>query len=268
MNSISRALAATALLLAAALCVATTVAAEEAATSAAQPAAKSAEPAAKPAADKGYQPLTAEQKWDRRVQQFEKMDRETPPPAGAVLFAGSSTIAIWEKLQEDFKPLATIARGLGGCTVADMTRYADRIVILYKPRTIVFYAGDNDLVKKSGEQVFEDFKAFVEKVRKALPETRILFIAIKPSPSRAKYWDEAKKANQSIKEFCEKTPGLGYIDIVATLMGSDGKPNPELFMKDQLHMNRAGYLLWIPIIKAAIEKDAAAPPAAPAAEKK
>jgi len=52
--------------------------------------------------------------------------------------------------------------------------------------------------------------------------------------------------------------------IVPVMQGADGKPKPELFLKDTLHMNRAGYELWIPVIKATIEKDAGPPSATPA----
>ena len=52
--------------------------------------------------------------------------------------------------------------------------------------------------------------------------------------------------------------------IVPVMQGADGKPKPELFLADMLHMNRAGYELWIPVVKATIEKDAGPPSATPA----
>jgi lysophospholipase L1-like esterase len=214
-----------------------------AAPSAAAPA--SAAPAADPAA-----------KWEPAIAAFEKKDKESPPPQGATLFVGSSTFAKWKELEADFKALRAINRGFGGSMISDVLYYADRIVIPYKPRAIVLYGGDNDVTKKSADQVFADYKGLVEKVRKALPETKIYFISIKPSPSRVKVWDEAKKVNQLVRDYAAKTPGLGYIDIVPVMMGADGQPKPELFLADTLHMNRAGYELWIPVIKAAMEKDA------------
>lgn len=207
--------------------------------------------AAAPAAD----PAT---KWEPAIQAFEKKDKESPPPPGATLFVGSSTFARWKELEQDFKALKAINRGFGGSMISDLAYYADRIIIPYKPRSVVLYAGDNDTTRKSADQIFADYKALVEKVRKALPETKIYFISIKPSPARAKVWDKAQAVNRMVKEYAAKTPGLGYIDIVPVMLGADGKPRPELFLADTLHMNRAGYELWIPILKAALEKDAAA----------
>jgi len=212
-------------------------------------AAPAAESAAKPAADPAA-------KWEPAIAAFEKKDKESPPPAGATLFVGSSTFAKWKELEADFKALRAINRGFGGSMISDVLYYADRIVIPYKPRAIVLYGGDNDVTKKSADQVFADYKALVEKVRKALPETKIYFIAIKPSPKRAALWDKAKAVNRMVKEYADETPGLGYIDIMPVMLGADGKPKPELFLADTLHVNRAGYELWIPIIKAALEKDA------------
>lgn len=218
-----------------------------AAMSLARPAPAEESPA-KPAAD----PAT---KWESEVRAYEKKDQESPPPAGAILFVGSSTIRMWQTLEKDFAPLKVIGRGIGGCTVPDLVYYADRVVIAYKPQTVVFYAGDNDVASKTpAEKVAQDFKAFVEKVRKALPAARILFISIKPSPSRARVWDEAKKANQFVREFLEKTPNAGYVDTAQVLMDAQGKPRPELFRDDMLHMNAKGYELWVPVLKAALER--------------
>ena len=195
-------------------------------------------------------------KFEKDIQAFEKKDKESPPPQSATLFVGSSTFTKWKELEADFKALKAINRGFGGSMLSDLAYYADRIILPYKPRTVVLYGGDNDVTKKSADQVFADYKGLVEKIRKALPEAKIYFIAIKPSPARAKVWDKAKAANQMVKEYAAQTAGLGYIDIVPVTMGADGKPKPELFLADTLHMNRAGYELWIPVIKAVLEKDA------------
>ena len=35
----------------------------------------------------------------------------------------------------------------------------------------------------------------------------------------------------------------------APMLGADGKPRPELFVKDRLHCNAAGYKLWTSIVR-------------------
>jgi lysophospholipase L1-like esterase len=198
----------------------------------------------------GYsQEAPAEDRWEKAISEFEKKDKESPPAPGQIVFVGSSSIRLW-KLEESFPDLDTLNRGFGGSQVADSVRYADRIVIPYKPRQIVFYAGDNDLAAgKSPEQVRDDFKAFVAKVRAALPEVEIIYLSIKPSEARWKLVEEGRKTNQLIEEFCKAGKDLKFVDVGSPMLGKDGKPRPELYVEDKLHLTPEGYELWASILR-------------------
>ena len=128
--------------------------------------------------------------------------------------------------------------------LSDNTFFADQIVIPYKPKLILIQAGGNDINNgKSPEQVLVDFKAYVAKVRGKLSETRILYMGINPSPARWGQAEKQKEANRLIKEFCQQGTNLGFIDQFDAMLGSDGKPRPELYVEDQLHPSEAGYQL-------------------------
>jgi len=186
--------------------------------------------------------------WEGAIQNFEKADAQNPPPKGAVLFLGSSSIVGWN-LKKHFPNLAALNRGFGGSQIADSLRYVDRIVVPYAPKTIVFYAGDNDIASgKKPEEVLEDFQSLVKKVRDALPKTRILFIAIKPSLARWKLYGKMSKANDLVAEFIKSDERLQYVDVAKTMLGEDGKPRPELFVQDGLHLSAKGYELWTSIL--------------------
>ena len=130
------------------------------------------------------QEVTGPARWAEDIAKFKALDKEKFPPEHAILFVGSSSIRLW-KLEDHFPGLHAINRGFGGSKIADSIHYADRIVIPYKPKAIVFYAGDNDIASgMTPRQVFWDYQAFVKKVHDALPETKIIFIAIKPSIKR------------------------------------------------------------------------------------
>ena len=110
-------------------------------------------------------------RWESAIKKFEEGDRVNPPPQNAIVFIGASSIVRWN-LPESFPELGpkAINRGFGGSLAADSTRYADRIVIPYKPRIVVFYAGDNDVeANHTPEQIAGDFSAFEQKVHAALP---------------------------------------------------------------------------------------------------
>ncbi|NYT42617.1 hypothetical protein HZY97_17725 [Sphingomonas sp. R-74633] len=185
------------------------------------------------------QPFAAE------IAAFEARDALVRPAPGGVVFLGSSSIRMWSDLTRDFAGHNVINRGFGGSTIPDSVRYVDRIVIPYAPRTIVFYAGDNDLeAGHSPEVVASDFQTLVTKVHLRLPQTRILFISIKPSLSRWRLYDSIRETNALVRDYVATDPRLGYVDIVPPMLGLDGRPRPELFREDGLHMTRPGYDIW------------------------
>ena len=187
-----------------------------------------------------------------QIRAFMEADQHQFPAPGGVVFVGSSSITRWQSAQSDFPFIDLIRRGFGGSQLEQSTLYADRIVIPYKPRLIVMYAGDNDLAHgESPEEVFADFQKFVQTVHAELPETMIAFASIKFSPSRWHLKEEIARANNLIREYCEVTPNTHFIDMSQTLMGENGEPRPELF-GDGLHPNRAGYREWIKVLAPAI----------------
>jgi len=193
--------------------------------------------------------------WEGEIKKYEKQDIEDPPTEGAILFTGSSSIRYWNTLKEDMAPLSVMNRGFGGSRISDAIYYVDRIVLPYKPKSIVFYAGENDLsglfytTKKTPEEVKNNFREYCEKVHGHLPEIPIYFISIKPPKRRKNLWDEMKRANSLVEEFCNSNELINYIDIVPPMLGADGTPRPELFKWDGIHMTELGYEIWTSIVK-------------------
>lgn len=198
--------------------------------------------------------LAAPEKWAATIDKFTEADKTNPPPRDAVVFVGSSSIVKWTTLEKDFAGHTVINRGFGGSELYDTVFYADRIVIPYAPRTVVVYAGDNDLnAGKTPEKVHGDFKTLVAKIHAKLPQTRIVYIAVKPSPSRWKIKDKGEKTNALIAAECAKDKRLRFVDIWTPMLNEKGEPRPELFVKDMLHMNDAGYRVWAPLVAAALK---------------
>jgi lysophospholipase L1-like esterase len=187
--------------------------------------------------------------YEKEILAFEVADRAHAPPPDANLFVGSSSIRMWKTLAADFPNNKVINRGFGGSQIADSVKYANRIVIPYRPARIFFYAGDNDLnAGKSPETVAADFTAFEKKVHAALPDVDIYFIAAKPSPSRAKIIDKDRALNRLVEQYTKEHSHLGYIDVFTPMLAADGQTRPELFGPDMLHMNATGYAMWTKII--------------------
>lgn len=191
-------------------------------------------------------------KWDKEVAAIEKRNQDAAP--GGIVFAGSSSIRLWD-VKKSFPDRSVVNAGFGGSQIRDCTQFAARLVTVHKPAAVVFYAGDNDIgAGRTAEQVRDDFAAFADAVHKEAPKCRVWFVAVKPSPKRWAKYDTQTKANALVKTLCEKDATLGFIDVVPAMLGPDGKPIPELFTKDDLHMTPKGYEVWTAAVNKALGK--------------
>jgi lysophospholipase L1-like esterase len=191
----------------------------------------------------------AADRWEADIAAFEAADKKSFPAPGGNVFVGSSSIVKWTQIAQDLAPAPIIKRGFGGSLLSDSEHYADRIIIPYKPKRVFVYAGDNDLAaSRAPAAVAKSFTDLAEKVHAALPATHVWFITIKPSPSRVALLDAMVKTNGLIRDFAADHPYVSVVDVFTPML-KDGKPRPELFVSDNLHMNADGYKLWTSLIK-------------------
>lgn len=200
-------------------------------------------------------PVPANESAAPEINAFGTADRKRMPPPGAVLFMGSSSIRMWDTLAQDFPEIPVINRGFGGSLIQDSTRYASRIAIPYKPKIIILCAGTNDLAYggKDPQQVLADYKSFVAVIRAALPDTRIVYLAINPTVARWKQESRNLETNYLIEKFTVETSSsaekLNFIDPHSQLLTADDQPQPRLLRSDGLHFNADGYKVWSALIK-------------------
>jgi lysophospholipase L1-like esterase len=198
---------------------------------------------------------TGPNRWEKTIGSFEEWDSKNSFASNGVLFVGSSSIRLWAT-RECFPEFTVINRGFGGSQISDVNYFAHRIVLPYKPKVIILYAGDNDIADgKSPQRVFDDFRKFVKLIHTSLPETRIIFISIKPSLSRWSLWPRMKEANLMVKKFTEKDRRLTFVDAETVLLGSNGKPDEIYYLNDNLHLNSKGYEVWTKLLRPMIEKE-------------
>jgi len=181
------------------------------------------------------------EEYEKDIIAIEKRFKEKPPSADAVFFTGSSTIRRWN-LAKNFPGMPYENCGFGGSQTRDVVHFAPRILLPYKPKTIVFYSGDNDINKKrTPEQVAEDFQAFVEFIHKDNPKTKIILLGIKHSASRDKQMADQKKANALLESYCKTNAQLTFVDIAPLFLDSSGQLKADHFEDDKLHLNPKGY---------------------------
>jgi lysophospholipase L1-like esterase len=194
--------------------------------------------------------VSGDSRWEESISAFVALDRDHAPKPGGVVFVGSSSIRLWNDLETQFRDAPVIVkRGFGGFKMSDCTRYLDRLVIPYKPRLVLVYAGDNDLAEgRSPQDVLQQFVKFVQDIHRELPETRIAYISIKPSPARAVLIPRIRETNELIRRYIAVGHNLQFIDVFTPMLDPEGHPRAELFRADALHLNGAGYALWKTII--------------------
>jgi lysophospholipase L1-like esterase len=187
------------------------------------------------------------------IQNFKKQDSIAFPGTDKILFVGSSSFTKWTDVQNYFPDYPIINRGFGGSAIVDVIRYENDIIFSYKPKQIIIYCGENDIAGDStvtGEIVFERFKQLYEDIRKNLLNVPIVYISMKPSPSRWQMRDKMTEGNKLIKKFLKKKKRNGrFVNVWDAMLGADGQPIPDIFIQDNLHMNAKGYAIWQKIIE-------------------
>jgi lysophospholipase L1-like esterase len=183
--------------------------------------------------------------WEKEIAAFAAADKKEFPKTGGILFVGSSSIRGWKTLQPDFAELPVLNRGFGGSHLEDVNHYFAEIVLPYKPKLIVLYAGENDITAgKTVERVVADYKKFVGLLREKLPKSRLIFISLKPSPARWEQREKFQRANDLIKAETEKDKRQRFVDVWQPMLNELGEPKPEIFQGDKLHLNAEGYKIW------------------------
>ncbi len=190
--------------------------------------------------------------YTKDIDQFAKQDSLNPPPKNLILFIGSSSFTYWKTMQQDLPEYTLLNRAFGGSTLYDLLYFAPQIILKYQPRQVVIYCGENDLGTSSAntsDTVVNRFKRLFHIIRSNHPKAKISYVSMKPSPSREHLMPAFDKANNEIRKFLKKKKNTSYIDTYKHMLLPDGKPMPDIFVDDRLHMNRKGYEIWIKIIK-------------------
>jgi len=192
------------------------------------------------------------QPFANEIAAFKKQDSVSFPAAKAILFVGSSSFRMWTDVPGYFPGYTIINRGFGGAAFPDIIRYADDIILSYRPKQIVIYCGENDFAGNdtlSPVQVTQRFIELFTMIRSRCKKVPIAYVSMKPSPSKTKLLVKFEAANAMIKEFLEKKKRTAYINVYHAMMNEDGKPMPDIFLQDKLHMNAKGYSIWQKIIQ-------------------
>lgn len=167
-----------------------------------------------------------------------------------IVFTGSSSIRIWKELKDDFPKHNILNRGFGGSEMTDLLYYAGPLIINYKPTRVFLYEGDNDIAAgRSAEAVLATADKLLTELRAQLPaKVKIIFISAKPSVSRWHLKANYEEFNLQLKQWTNTKKNVFYADVWTPMLDGNGEVRNDLFLQDNLHMNRKGYDIWKKVI--------------------
>lgn len=188
----------------------------------------------------------------KEIEAFRRVDSLTRPPEKPILFIGSSSFTKWTTVSTDFPGRRILNRAFGGSSLPHLIQYADDVIFKYDPRQIFIYCGENDLTGGPGitaDSVLQRFQRLMSLIRSRLPRVPVVFLSLKPSPSREALLQVMREANRLIEARIRKMRHTRFLDVHNPMLNADGSMKPEIYVSDRLHMNRKGYEIWMPIIQ-------------------
>jgi lysophospholipase L1-like esterase len=186
------------------------------------------------------------------IRKFKTADSLHFPKPGSNLFIGSSSIRLWDNLEQRFPDKRVLKRGVGGSTLEQWVKYYTNYILFpYQPEHIFVYAGENDIAAgRTPQQVYNDFVTLYNMIQQKLPGSKTYWMSVKKSPSRANKYAQVDSTNTMIREFIDHHTACKYVDVNTVLFKKDTQePDSSLFKSDLLHLQKEGYDRWQKALK-------------------
>jgi lysophospholipase L1-like esterase len=186
------------------------------------------------------------------IQKIKKADSADKHSIPSILFIGSSSFTMWKDIKEYFPGRPIINNGFGGSTLPDLIHYIHDIVPAKNIKQVVIYCGENDLASSdsvTATKVLERFRILFTTLRNKIKDVPIVYVSMKPSPSRQLILGKIREGNKLIRQYLKTRRKTAFVDVYNEMIDDEGKPRAELFLDDNLHMNKQGYAIWQRILE-------------------
>ncbi len=176
---------------------------------------------------------------------------------GAVVFVGDSLTGNWKTLAQTFPGVKVANRGVGGDTSRGVLFRFREDVLDLKPRAVVLCVGSNDLSAHGDPAHAEqNIGAMIAQARGQNPALPIVLCQVPPrdDPKAPMKPGAHADLNARISKLGAGKAHLTVLDLFAGLGTPDGKPVPEFFAADRLHLAEPGYQKWAGLLRPALEQ--------------
>lgn len=191
------------------------------------------------------------------IRAFKTADSLKHPPAGKILFIGSSSFTMWRDVNDYFPGYGILNRAFGGSTLLDLIHYRYEVIYPYQPKQIVMYCGENDFASSDTvtvEMTISRFKKLFGLIRAKYPSVPFVYVSMKPSPSRRHLMSKYEAANKQIAKYLKGFRHTVFADVFSKMIDKNGEPFDDIFLEDKLHMNAKGYAIWKKILQPLLKK--------------
>ncbi|MGB0177343.1 MAG: GDSL-type esterase/lipase family protein [Owenweeksia sp.] len=109
---------------------------------------------------------------------------------------------------------------------------------------LFIYEGDNDIA--GGEKpaaIAKEARQLIQRIKKDLPQTRIILNSAKPSVARWNFREQYLDLNKRLQKLAMEE-GIEIADVWSAMVDEKGEVYTDIFIEDNLHMNKKGYDIW------------------------
>lgn len=189
------------------------------------------------------------QSYDARIANIHSNAGRLSGAQPRLLLTGSSSIRLWPDASSAFPQFEVINAGFGGSCYSDLWALRDTLLFAFQPDVVIIYEGDNDLSDAvSQPDIVESATSLFADVAQRLPETRVVVLAPKPSLARRHLAVQCRSLSKALGQEARRH-GFAFVDFWNVMHLPNGVLNEGLFVEDGLHMNQAGYDLWVSDIR-------------------
>ena len=119
--------------------------------------------------------------FEKEILNLELLDFKNKADKNDLLFIGSSSIRLWNDIENDMLPYSSVKRGYGGAHYYDLIHFTERLITNHSPKAIlIFVANDitgsndvfktnNDLSPKEVKKLFKYCYKSIRKIHKQVP---------------------------------------------------------------------------------------------------
>lgn len=170
-------------------------------------------------------------------------------PEGVTLFIGDS---ITQGLATAAIVDSSVNYGIGSDTTVGVIERLPSYKSINKAKAVVLAIGVNDLKRRDVETTVDNY----QKMLKLIPQDKpIVVSAVLPVDERVytrNSNDSIKQLNTKLKTLVAGMSNIVYVDSTELLQEPDGNLKAEFHTGDGIHLNTAGYQVWIAQLRQAL----------------